>query len=97
MLQTRIAVCAAARSMKFPPSENPASRSGLPGKQLLQRAQRADDIRQPARVEQFAIEMVSFAVIAQIETHDVEAAIKKQLRQRQNVQATARCPPSRAG
>src|ERR1700761_1444694 len=54
--------------------------------QFLQRLQRADHIRQPARVEQIAIQMMSFTVIAKIEAHDLEAPLEQLLGDRKNVE-----------
>ena len=78
--------CAAARSMKFPPSEKPASLSGAPGKQNLDRAQRAHDIRQSAGVKQIPIEVMGFPVIAQVQPQDLEAPIEQLLRERKDIQ-----------
>ena len=77
----RASACAATRSMKLPPSENPASTIGKPGKFLRQRAHRAHHFRQPAGVEQIAVQVMRGAVIAQVEAHHFESGVKQGLRQ----------------
>ena len=83
--RSRASRCAATRSMKLPPSENPPSTIGMPAKLLRERAHRAHHFGQPAGMEQLAVEMMRGAVIAQVQAHDFEAAREQGLRQRQHV------------
>ena len=77
--------CAATRSMKLPPSEKPREHHRHVRETARERAHRADHFRQPAGMEQLAVQMVRGAVIAQIEAHDLEARCEQGLRQRQHV------------
>jgi hypothetical protein len=48
---------------------------------LLKPLDRAHDLGQAAGVEQLAIQVVSFAVVTQIEAHDLEPGLEERLRQ----------------
>jgi hypothetical protein len=53
--------------------------------QGLQAADRADDLRNAAGMEQLAVERVAAAVVAQVQAHDSEAALVQHLGDRQQV------------
>ncbi len=85
MGRCRASGCAATRSMKLPPSENPAEHHRHAVELRRQRAHGTDDFGQPAGMKQLAVQMVRGAVIAQVEPHHFEVRGKQGLRERQHV------------
>ena len=70
---------AATRSEKLPPSENPARYNLRPGCMRLQAAHGADDLGDAARVENFLVQVMALAVVAQVEPRHVVARIEQRL------------------
>jgi hypothetical protein len=58
----------------LPPSEQPVARE-----ERLQARDGADDLGQPAGVEELAVERVGAAVVAEVQAYDVVAACVQEL------------------
>ena len=62
--------------------------------QRLQAADRADDLRDAAGMEQLAVERVAAAMVAQVQAHDGEATLVQHLGDRQQVQRVGTALPA---
>ena len=77
---------AATRNEKLPPSENPGEVQPAIREHRVQAAYGADDLRDAARVENFLVQVMALAVVAQVQARDVVARFEQRLRKRQQVQ-----------
>src|SRR6185437_6810889 len=92
--QARLRRLRGSAQQEVPPEREAGELQRLARIQLLQSAQRTDHVGQPARMKQLPVQMMRFAVIAQIEPQNLEAAIEELLRKGQYVQRLRAALPS---
>ncbi len=93
-MQARVAPLARHAQQEVAAEGEPDEVHELAGKQSLQAVHGADHFRQPAGVEQLAVEVVRGAMIAQIQTNDVEASLEQLLCKRQDIEGLGAALPA---